>query len=167
MAKGGRTPKLTVLDGERKSHLTKAEIEARTNGEPKGCVDDLTPPEFLSAVAKTEWERVVELYRQLDNAIVNNLDMNTLAAYCECVAVYRDAEEQYQKLPLISYDDKGRAVENPYLAIMRKEGLNILRYSEQLCLTPVGRARMGMATVKGKKEQSAMEEWLSRKKQQG
>ena len=167
MAKGGRTPKLTVLDSDKKPHSSKAEREARENSEPKGCVDDLTPPEFLSVAAKTEWERVVELYRQLDNAIVNNLDISTLAAYCESVAVYQEAAAQYQDHPLISHDGKGRFVENPYLAIMRKEGLNILRYSEQLCLSPVGRARMGMATVKGKKEQSAMEEWLSRKKQQG
>lgn len=162
----GRKPKLTIVGDDNKTlHKTKEELEIREKALPKGCVDDLTPPEHLSAVAREEWERVVELYRQLDNAIVNNLDMNTLAAYCECVSVYREAEIKYQTLPLVTQDGKGRYVENPYLAIMRKEGLNILRYSEQLCLTPVGRARMGMATVKGKKEQSAMEEWLSRKKQ--
>ena len=163
----GRKPKLTVIGDESGFKKSKEEMEARKKAQPNGCVDDLTPPEHLSAVAREEWMRVVELYRQLDNTIINNLDISTLTAYCECVAVYRDAQEKRETLPLISYDDKGRVVENPYLAIMRKEGLNILRYSEQLCLTPVGRARMGMATVKGKKEQSAMEEWLSRKKQQG
>ena len=42
-------------------------------------------------------------------------------------------------------DDNGRYIPNPYLKILKEQTLLINKLSEQLSLTPVGRARLGIA----------------------
>lgn len=160
----GRKPQLSTAKDNSTAHLTKAELKARAENEPKGCSAELKPPKTLSKPAKNEWKRITKLYRQLDAEVINDLDLNTLSAYCESVAIYQAAQEAYQTMPLVDYDEDGRAFENPYLSILRKEGLNIAKYAEQLCLSPVGRARMGVLGAK-KEEKSDMAKWLERKRQ--
>ena len=45
---------------------------------------------------------------------------------------------------------------------MRREGQNIIKYAEQLCLSPVGRARMGVAAAKKAAESDPMAAYLSK-----
>lgn len=159
----GRKPQPTTAIDNASVRLTKAEMAARAENEPTGCTAELKPPKMLSKAAKNEWKRIVKLYRQLDAEVINDLDLNTLSAYCESVAIYQAAQNAYQAEPLVDYDSNGRPFENPYLAIMRKEGVNIAKYAEQLCLSPVGRARMGVLAAK-KEEKSDMAKWMERKK---
>lgn len=141
------------------NHRTKKEIEAREAGEPKGCTANLTVPKHLSNDAKKEWRRVVKLYRQLDQEVLNDLDVGILACYCESVALYNAASVRMQNEPLTVLTDKGEVV-NPLLKIMDKQSANIKAYGEQLCLTPVGRARMGIANAKKEVESDPLEQLL-------
>ena len=125
----------------------------REENEPKGCTAEFKAPPTLSPAAKKEWKRIIDLYQQLDAEILNDLDLAVLAAYCESVAVYQKAQAEYQTLPLVGKDKvTGKTVESPYLAIMDKAGKSISRFAEQLCLSPVGRARMGIAKAKKEME---------------
>ena len=162
----GRKPTLSVVLDNSKAHKTKAQLEARAAHEPRGCSDALEPPESLSEAAKKHWVRLVALYRELNVPILNDLDSDILAAYCEAVAIYQEAEQKYQGQPLVGYSE-GRIVENPYLSIMTREGKNIAKYAEQLCLSPVGRARMGIAKAKAEVEGDPMEGILSSVKMRG
>lgn len=159
----GRKPQPAAAKENETAHLTKAELKARADNEPKGCPAELKPPKTLSKSAKNEWKRIVKLYRQLDAEVINDLDLNTLSAYCESVAIYQAAQAAYPEEPLVDFDKDGKPIENPYLAIMRKEGVNIAKYAEQLCLSPVGRARMGVLAAK-KNEKSDMAQWMERKR---
>lgn len=158
----GRKPRPLKLVDNGKSRHTRDAIENRKNGEPAGCSDKLKQPKPLSPEAKKEWKRVVKLYRQLDTSIINDLDIAVLAAYCESVAIYQKAEAEYQTGQLVYLSAEGRPAENPYIAIMRREGQNIIKYAEQLCLSPVGRARMGVAAAKKAAESDPMAAYLSR-----
>lgn len=158
----GRKPRPLKLVENDKDRFTKKELDERENGEPQGCPDALKPPKSLSAAAKKEWRRVVALYRSLDARIINDLDVATLTTYCESVAIYQKAQMEYRERPLIYMSADGNPVENPYLAIMRKEGLNIAKYAEQLCLSPVGRARMGVAAAKKAVEDDPMAKYLNK-----
>lgn len=158
----GRKPRpLKLLDNSKDRH-TKNTMENRENGEPGGCADQLKPPRTLSPEAKKEWRRIVKLYRQLDTQIINDLDISTLAAYCESVAIYKEAEAEYQNGSLIYISADGKRTENPYITIMRREGQNIAKYAEQLCLSPVGRARMGVAAAKKAAESDPMAAYMSK-----
>ena len=118
----GRKPTPLKLVDNAKARHTKETLDGRQNGEPEGCTDKLTPPKTISNEAKKEWKRIVKLYRQLDAKIINDLDISTLMAYCESVAIYRRAQEEYQNRPLVYMNADGRPAENPYITIMRREG---------------------------------------------
>lgn len=146
---------IAVLDNS-KWHMTAEEMEARANGEPKGADDSLVPPKALSKEAKKEWDRLVALYRQLDAPILNNLDTGILSAYCECRAIYERAQKELKKDPTsIVWTEKG-PVENPLIKILDKQGQLIAKYGEQLALSPVSRARIGIAKAKKELEDDPM-----------
>ena len=92
-------------------------------------------------------------------AIINDLDKSLLAAYCESYAIYNAAQKEYVNQPLVAIED-GKVIENPYLKIMNREGQNIAKYSEQLCLSPVGRARMGVVAAKKETDKSPIKALL-------
>lgn len=148
----GRKPVLSVIGG-RREHRSAEELQARKSNEPKGCDAHFKAPSQMSGEAKKEWRRLVKLYRQLEQPILNDLDLSILAAYCESVAIYQKAQADYQTPPwhgeLVGKLPGSNAIsENPYLRIMTREGQNMAKYAEQLCLSPVGRARMGLAKAK-------------------
>ena len=158
----GRKPNpISVLDND-KWHMTAEEMEARANNEPDGCDDALEPPKTLSKEARKEWKRLVRLYRQLDASIINDLDLGMLGAYCESRARFIEAQKHYNPDEMITWTDRG-PVENPYMKIMDKEGQLIAKYGEQLALTPVGRARIGIAKAKKEIANDPMAELLARK----
>ena len=160
----GRKPHLTIIKDNVKDRHTKAEIEARAEAEVSGAESKLRPPKELSKPAKSEWRRIVKLYRQLDAEVINDLDLNLLATYCENVAIYKAAETKYQEEPLAKFDYDGmKWIENPYLKIMDSASKNIMKAAEQLCLSPVGRARMGVLAAKKQKAADPMEQWLARR----
>ncbi len=148
----GRKPKLSVIGG-RREHRSATELQARQDNEPKGCEAKFRAPSTLSEEAKKEWRRLVKLYRQLEQPVLNDLDLSILAAYCESVAIYRRAQADYQAPPwhgklVGKLPGSDTLSENPYLKIMTREGQSMAKYAEQLCLSPVGRARMGLAKAK-------------------
>ena len=163
MGRGRKPIPVHVIDNS-KTHYTQDDLETRRENEPKGCSDELKPPKELSKEAKKEWKRLVKLYRQLDMAILNDLDLGLLAAYCESRAVFIEAQKMWQTGELYYTDKKGERRENPWIKIMDREGLNIAKYGEQLALTPVGRARMGTAAAKKEVEADPMSALLERGK---
>lgn len=156
----GRKPTPITVAG--KYHRSNDELEDRFEHEPKGCSDALEPPSTLSKRAKAEWKRLVVLYRQLEQPILNDLDLGVLAAYCEARAVFIEAEAQYKKNPeLFVFTDKG-PVTNPCITLMEKQGQLIAKYGEQLALSPVGRARFGIAKAKQEAQDDPMNALLAR-----
>ncbi len=160
----GRKPQLTVVKDNATDRHTKAEMEARREGEVRGAEARLKPPRTLSPEAKKEWRRIVKLYRQLDAEVINDLDIHLLAAYCENVAIFQKAEAAYQEEKLARFDFKGmKWIENPYIRIMDGAAKNIMKAAEQLCLSPVGRARMGVLAAKKQRATDPREQYLARR----
>ena len=156
----GRKPKPLAADGEKKRHRANAELIERERSEPVGAPDALVPPKELSEEARKEWRRVVRLYRQLNYSIANDLDRGVLAAYCESWAILQKAMVEYQTQPLVVLT-KDRLDTNPYVKIIDREGANIAKFSELLCLSPVGRARMGTAKANREKSDDPMAKLLA------
>ena len=156
----GRKPvSISVMDeGTKKGH-SKETLNLREQNEPGMCEESFVPPSDLSKGALKEWNRVVRLYRQLDRRVLNDLDQTLLASYCESTAAYKEAQRKYQTMPLVD-PDSGK--ENPYLKIMWREGANIAKYAEQLCLSPVGRARMGVLAAKREMEIDSTAEFFAK-----
>lgn len=143
---------------------------------------ELKPPKTLTAGAKKEWKRVVELYKQLETSILNDLDIQILASYCISVDIRdklyqkwktQDKEEllQHNKTTSASVttDGKGKAVRgtsgnrtktevNPILTEIDRYNKTIRVLAEQLALTPASRA--AYAVRQEKKNRSEIEEFM-------
>ena len=134
-------------------------MEARENVEKRlRTENNLTCPRTLSPEAQKEWRRVMRLYRKMDAKILNDLDIPALSMYCEAVAQWKEAQSQWAKLgKLISSDPKTQKVLDKIRTIMNDQTKVITSLAEQLCLSPVGRARFGIGIANKSKEEQELE----------
>lgn len=79
---------IDLIEIKGKKHLTKAEIEERSETEVKAPADDIRPPAYLSAVQKKEFTKLAEELVRV--GIFSNIDCDTLARYIT-------ARDQYVK----------------------------------------------------------------------
>lgn len=135
-----------------KNHITAAEIEGRKANTPSsGQKNKLKCPSGMSEAGAKEWRRIVKLYKEAEKNsgfdFVDDLDESLLASYCESYAVWKGAQRDYQTLPLVQIVD-GKYIENPYLIVMDREVKKMVSLADKLCLSPVGRAKLGLARTK-------------------
>lgn len=159
MALGGRKPIPASLIDPAEHKKAKEEIEARRDMEDAlTTTSKLSCPKYLSDSAKKEWRRVIKLYKGLDVDILCDLDISALVIYCEAWAVYRKAQETWAKVKqVVAANPEAQRILDKCFVLMEKQSKIINNMSEQLCLTPVGRARMGMM-AKRENESSAIED---------
>lgn len=114
---------------------------------------NLRCPKKLSKEAKREWKRLMELYKTMDARILCDLDIQLISMYCEATAIYRKAQETWVKYEaVIATNPEAQRILDKCLSVMNQQSTNIRGLSEQLCLSPVGRARMGLNAVKKEKK---------------
>lgn len=147
-----RPAKPLALIDPTKNHITAAEIEGRkTNTPSSGQKNKLKCPSGMSEAGAKEWKRIVRLYKEAEKNsgfdFVDDLDESLLASYCESYAVWKGAQRDYQTLPLVQIVD-GKYIENPYLIVMDREVKKMVSLADKLCLSPVGRAKLGLARTK-------------------
>lgn len=137
----GRKPTVNPV-----GHRTKAEKEPREQARVALQTSrTLKCPNYLTDLAKKEWRRTMRLYNQMDASILCDLDVAALVMYCEAWAIYRTAQDQWAKLQVVaSTNPSAQALIDKTIDTMNKQTAVISKLAEQLCLTPVGRARMGM-----------------------
>lgn len=122
----------------------------------------LTCPKYLSEAAKKEWRRVIRLYKGLEVDILCDLDISALVIYCEAWAVYKKAQETWAKYTqVVAANPEAQRILDKCFALMEKQSKIINSISEQLCLTPVGRARMGIMNNRNAKDTSAIEDLMN------
>jgi P27 family predicted phage terminase small subunit len=118
--------------------------------EPQPLMADLIPepPPFLEGYAAEEWRRVVvELYRL---RLVTLVDINPLAAYCQCYKIWREATELQTEIykqgdlfkGMVLTNRNGDITKNPLMAVARTAAADMLRYASEFGLTPAARARI-------------------------
>lgn len=85
---------LSVVEGGKGKHWTKAEIKDRKSSEvnlPKPKA--LTPPTWLNDPAKKLFRKYAKQLLDFPAGIVSNLDAGTLARYCDCELSYAEASK--------------------------------------------------------------------------
>ena len=197
---GGRKPIPSDLTDSKKTktssvdHATRQRVEKSIREKsPK-----LTCPKYLSPLAKKEFRKTIKIYKSLDVNILSDLDIPTIASYCQSVAIYQDKLHQYnftaEKLrkyedevydlndlmDSVLEEDKKTEIRKKIinlneqfdnassrmdraLSVMNKQTRIMNSLAESLCITPVGRARMGILAVK-KTEQNTKLNRLKRLK---
>lgn len=139
----------------KKSH---DEIQARRDVEASlQTKATLRCPNYISQDAKKEWRRIMKLYKEMEAEILNDLDTMALVMYCEATAVYKKAQETWVKYQqVVAANPEAQRILDKCFQTMERQTKIINNLAEQLCLTPVGRARMGMQAT-NRKEPSKLD----------
>lgn len=154
----GRKPVPPALIDNKTYKKNSQEIQEREESwEKLKTTKILRVPSHLSPEAKKEWRRVMKLYNQMEADILSDLDQQALIMYCEATAVYKKAQEQWVKLQQVATPNPdGQKLIDSILKTMERQSKIVSSLSEQLCLTPVGRARMGMNPTKVEEDDPLM-----------
>lgn len=117
--------------------------------EPKPKVRITAPPAHLSNYGKTEWKRVSrELYNM---GLLSGVDRAALAAYCQCYARWRTAEEEINKLSkkkdtlyggLVSKTSNGNLIQNPLVGLANTAMRDMIKYAAEFGMTPSARTKI-------------------------
>ncbi len=147
---GGKRPIPVLLEGNERRKRTKDEFAKRVHAEESlKTTARLSCPKTLSPLGQKEWRRVMKLYRKMDADILNDLDVAALTMYCEAWAIYRAAQDEWRKYQKVASTNKtAQKLIDKIRTTMNEQTKVITALSEQLCLTPVGRARMGIGMAK-------------------
>jgi P27 family predicted phage terminase small subunit len=92
---GQRQP-IELLEAKGKKHLTKAEKEERRLRELKPRTDEITPPAYLTAPQKREFNKIAAQLEKLN--IMGETDVDALARYVTAQGLYEQAVKDLRKL---------------------------------------------------------------------
>ena len=92
---GQRQPIEMIIANGRKN-LTKAEIEYRKNTEVKAPAGDCSPPDYLPAKLKEEFESIAD--KLISIGIMTELDVDLLARYLLSKQAYLGLTSRYMKM---------------------------------------------------------------------
>lgn len=132
----GRKPKPTVLkliDGNNgKNKINK--------NEPVAVGDLSEPPEWFSDDQKATWAYAID---HAPSGLLKKIDKSALMAWVIAEDLFRQAVLQVNKMNLIIKSPvKGDPMQNPYLPIVNKQAVNMLKAAAELGFTPSSRSRV-------------------------
>ena len=147
MGKRGPRPEPTIIK------MAKGNPGKRplNKSEPKPPSDDITPPDWVTGVARSKWDQVVP--KLIGMGVMTNADIDTIARYCTMHEQYVKYLEQVRRGldVLVIRDDKGKVKymqSTPAATMMTKLAASMLRIEQEFGLTPS--ARTGIATTQSK-----------------
>ena len=130
---------MAVGKKSRGKHWTQAEVESRqkaAEGMKRKTRVSLRAPDWLSDEAKKVWARVRKQSAGLE--ILDNLDCEMLAIYCDAVVNYRMTAKK-----LVIEDDNGDLLSKEEAIKLAQSWARVVAaYSDKLGLSPAARARL-------------------------
>jgi len=97
------------------------------------------PPEWFEEGQKTAWHYAIE---NAPVQVLRRIDKSILAAFIFAEDLHRKACLAMQKEELLVSSPKGYALQNPYLPIINRQTMLMLRAASELGFTPCSRARI-------------------------
>lgn len=130
---------LQIVNGNT-ARMTKAEAQRRQDNENKLKVsaENITPPAWLSTGAKSEFNRLVKLFENVD--LFTEADINDLAVYCDLLMEYKSCNARLKK--------NGRSINgkpNPDLRMKLQISQAMDRVAKNLGLNPASRASLAIS----------------------
>lgn len=149
MGKRGPRPEPTIIK------MAKGNPGKRplNKSEPKPPSDDITPPDWVTGVARSKWDEVVP--KLIGMGVMTNADIDTIARYCTMHEQFVKYLEQVRRGldVLVIRDDKGKVKymqSTPAATMMTKLAASMLRIEQEFGLTPS--ARSSIATTQNKQQ---------------
>ena len=157
-------PTIAKTIDKKKTKKSNKEIELREKAETSLQVTDkLKCPKDMTEESQKIWRGLMKLYKQMDAKILCDLDKHSLRMYCETYALYLKTQAEIESMigtsPTIFLDKQFQSL----IRTMNKQCEVCTNLAEKLCLTPIGRARMGIASAKmSLKEEKTLDDFFSK-----
>ena len=105
---------------------------------PAGDLADV--PEWMTDTQKAGWRYAIE---NSPHGLLKRLDRSVLVVWVVAEDLHRDAAEKVAKFgSVIKSPGTGAPVASPYLAILNKQALIMLKAASEMGFTPVSRSRV-------------------------
>ena len=108
--------------------------------EPRPRVVAITPPEWVTAEARAEWDRVAPMLLRL--GVLTEADGSALLVYCRTWQQWFDAQQGLAKTGLLIKSPSGYPIVNPLVGIANKTLANLTKLLIEFGMTPSSRARV-------------------------
>lgn len=118
-------------------------------------VDLPAVPDWLNDWAKDEWYTVVAWLQSI--GLLSSVDVSIIAAYCQQMGVFREAEA-YLEHGRVIVTDKGYEMPSPWVAIGNKALMQALKIASEYGLTPSSRTRITLPKQKAKSKLQQLKE---------
>jgi len=109
--------------------------------EPKPVGDLKEPPAHFDAEMRTVWDYAIA---HAPPGLLKRLDASVLETWCTAQVLHRRALKAMGKQIVVNGSKRGVRVESPYLAILNRQAMIMLRAGEQLGFSPASRTRISV-----------------------
>ena len=132
----GRKPKptaLKVIDGKHGKY-------GINKNEPVAVGDLSEPPDWFSEDQKSAWHYAID---NAPKGLLKKIDKSVLMAWVIAEDLFRQATIQINNTDMIIASPvKGDPMQNPYLPIINKQSVNMMKAAAELGFTPSSRSRV-------------------------
>jgi phage terminase small subunit len=159
----GPKPKPTVLHRLHGTFNATRHRERAFEPLAAGALEDREPPADFSEGERASWQYALE---HAPRGVLRHIDRDILILWCKTSERYRRAEvaqaqiNAQSPLPDVIRAPSGLLVPSPYIAIMNKAAILMLRIAEQLGFTPVSRPRLAERPSPGSGFEDDRTRWL-------
>lgn len=140
----GRKPKpsyLRALDGNAGKRPTNEQEPV-----PAEPLKGEEPPPWMDGAQAAAWRYAME---HAPAGMLRSLDRSVLAAWVVAEVLHADAATRVQKLGTILKSKEGQPYHNPWLAVLNKQALIMMKAAAELGFTPSSRSRVKVEKPKG------------------
>ena len=137
---------------------------ARTTVEvtPEGELSERPPPDWMTETQQGHWRRIIA---KVPYGILRDLDMETFGNYIVTWDRFQRACEAQNRLdqgktyPFIRRGPNGVPVESPFMGLMNRSSLLLIRYAAEMGFTPSARARLASDGFEPAKPDAETSSW--------
>ena len=123
----------------------------------KGNSDNIVAPDFImeDEVALEKFHQLVEELKASE--VINNVDVDLLAVYCDCWSRYVDATKMLYIQEMVEYQENKLGaltkVTNPYIKIQNIYSDKLMKISSLFGLSPADRSKIAHLNPSSKEEE--------------
>jgi len=108
--------------------------------EPEGVGILWSPPDWFDDELRAQWHYAIE---NAPLGLLTGTDRETLAVWCMASVEHARASQEVRKLGQVVKTKDGNAIQNPYLPIVNRQALIMLRAGAEMGFSPASRAAIG------------------------
>lgn len=108
--------------------------------EPEGVGDLWAPPAWFDDSQREQWHYAMD---HAPPGLLTGTDRETLAIWCVACVEYARAVAEVRKSGQVVTTAAGNVIQNPYLSVMNKQALLMLKAGGEMGFSPSARASLG------------------------